>query len=120
MNKHATLEKIVAWSKRRGFVFQTSTIYGGLANNYDYGPYGVLLKNNIRDLWWNKFVKQRADVVGMDGAILMQGKVWEASGHVGGFNEALVEDKVNNRRHRVDHSLEAWAKKKVKKLISKK
>ncbi|MCB0749021.1 MAG: glycine--tRNA ligase, partial [Ignavibacteriae bacterium] len=84
----------------------------GLANNYDYGPYGIQLKNNIRDLWWKKFVTSREDVVGLDGAILMQGKVWEASGHANNFNEALVEDKISHRRYRIDHLLEAWIEKK--------
>lgn len=111
MNKYATLEKIVSWAKRRGFVFQTSSIYGGLANNYDYGPYGVLLKNNIRDHWWKKFVEEREDVVGLDGAILMQKEVWEASGHVENFNDPLVEDKVSHKRYRADHLIENWAKK---------
>ncbi len=106
-----TLDKIVAWAKRRGFIFQTSDIYGGLANNYDYGPYGVLLKNNIRDLWWKKFVLDRDDMVGLDGAILMQGKVWEASGHVDSFKEALVEDKKTNKRYRADYLIQEWAEK---------
>lgn len=106
-----TLDKIVALAKRRGFVFQTSSIYGGLANNYDYGPYGSLLKNNIRDLWWKKFVTSREDVIGLDGAILMQAKVWEASGHTGSFNEALVEDKVSHRRYRADQIIEAFIEK---------
>src|SRR5690606_6123932 len=111
-NSHATLEKIVAWAKRRGFVYQTSDIYGGLANNYDYGPYGTLLKNKVRDLWWQKFVRERDDVVGLDGAIITHPRVWEASGHVGGFNELVVEDKVNNKRHRADHLIEHWAERK--------
>ena len=90
MNKDATLDKIVSWAKRRGFTYQTSSIYGGLANNYDYGPYGVLLKNNIKDLWWKTFVQSRQDMVGLDGAILMQRDVWRASGHETGFNELVV------------------------------
>lgn len=106
-----TLENIVAWAKRRGFVYQTSDIYGGLANNYDYGPYGVQLKKNIADLWWKKFVTEREDIVGLDGAILMQKEVWQASGHTGNFNEALVEDKVSHKRYRADHIIEAWAEK---------
>jgi glycyl-tRNA synthetase len=109
--KDTTLETIVSWAKRRGFVYQTSDIYGGLANNYDYGPYGTLLKNNIRDLWWKLFVQEREDMVGLDGAILMQGKVWEASGHVENFTDPLVEDKISHKRYRADHLLEEWAKK---------
>ncbi len=114
MNKFANLEKIVPWAKRRGFVYQTSSIYGGLGNNYDYGPYGILLKNNIRDLWWKKFVLDREDIIGIDGAILMQKEVWQASGHEEGFNEALVEDKVNHRRYRADHLIEEWQNKNPK------
>lgn len=112
----ATLEKIVSWAKRRAFVFQTSSVYGGLANNYDYGPYGTLLKNNIRDLWWKKFVLDRDDIVGMDGAILMQKDVWIASGHVSNFTDPLVEDKVNNKRYRADHLIEQWAERKGMKV----
>ena len=111
MNKQASLEKIVAWAKRRGFVYQTSDIYGGLANNYDYGPYGTQLKNNIRDLWWKTFVETRDDVVGLDGAIITHPKVWEASGHTTSFSDPMVEDKVNQKRYRADHIIENWAKK---------
>jgi glycyl-tRNA synthetase len=115
-NEHASLEKIVAWAKRRGFIFQSSSIYGGLANNYDYGPYGTLLKNNIRDMWWKQFVLDRDDIVGMDGAILMQKEVWEASGHVSNFNDPLVEDKKSHKRYRADHLIEDWAKRKEKEV----
>lgn len=118
MNKDATLEKIVSWAKRRGFTYQTSSIYGGLANNYDYGPYGVLLKNNIKDLWWRTFVQSRQDMVGLDGAILMQSEVWRASGHETGFNELVVEDLVNQRRYRADHLIEAWLKRKKKEMFN--
>ncbi|MCA9386129.1 glycine--tRNA ligase [Candidatus Dojkabacteria bacterium] len=111
MNKHATLEKIVSWAKRRGFVFQTSSIYGGLANNYDYGPYGTLLKNNIQNFWWKTFVQEREDIVGLDGAIITQADVWKASGHVDNFNDPLVDDKVNRKRYRADHLIEEWNKK---------
>lgn len=104
----ATLENIGSWAKRRGFIFQTSDIYGGLASNYDYGPYGVLLKNNIRDLWWKQFVTARPDMIGLDGSILMQKQVWEASGHVENFTDPLVEDKVTNKRYRADHLIEAY------------
>ena len=85
------MDKIVSLSKRRGFVFPGSDIYGGLANSWDYGPLGVELKNNIKKLWWQNFVTQRDDMVGMDGAIIMNPKVWEASGHVATFNDLLVE-----------------------------
>ncbi|MFA5994545.1 MAG: glycine--tRNA ligase, partial [Parcubacteria group bacterium] len=72
------MEKIVSFCKRKGFVFPTSEIYGGLANSYSYGPYGAELKNNIKKMWWKKFVQKRADVVGMDGPILLNPKAWEA------------------------------------------
>src|SRR6266550_4087344 len=102
-----SLETLVALAKRRGFIFQGSEIYGGLAGTYDYGPYGVLLKNNIKELWWKHFVTEREDMFGLDTAILMNAKVWEASGHTGaGFADPLVEDKVTHLRFRADHLLE--------------
>jgi glycyl-tRNA synthetase len=97
------LETIVNLAKRRGFIFPGSDIYGGLANSWDYGPLGVLLKNNIRDAWWKFFVQQRSDMVGLDAAILMNPKVWEASGHVANFNDPLVDCRNCKARHRADH-----------------
>ena len=108
----ATLEKIVSLCKRRGFIFASSEIYGGLANVYDYGPYGVALKNNIRDAWWRRFITTREDVIGIESQILMHPRVWEASGHVVSFADPLVEDTVNKKRYRADHLIEAFAKKK--------
>ncbi|HZZ99118.1 MAG TPA: glycine--tRNA ligase [Candidatus Paceibacterota bacterium] len=96
------LEKIVALAKRRGFVFPGSEIYGGLANSWDYGPLGVELKNNIQQLWWKFFVHERDDMVGLDAAIIMNPKVWEASGHVSGFTDPLIECKVCHERVRAD------------------
>jgi glycyl-tRNA synthetase len=102
-----SLDTIVALAKRRGFIFQGSEIYGGLAGTYDYGPYGVLLKNNIKQLWWQHFVSEREDMYGIDSAILMNPRVWEASGHTGaGFADPLVEDLKTNKRYRADHLLE--------------
>jgi glycyl-tRNA synthetase len=102
-----TLDTMVALAKRRGFIFQGSEIYGGLAGTYDYGPYGVLLRNNIKALWWQHFVTEREDMYGLDTAILMNARVWEASGHTGaGFADPLVEDKVTHMRYRADHLLE--------------
>jgi glycyl-tRNA synthetase len=102
-----TLDDLVALTKRRGFIFQGSEIYGGLAGTWDYGPYGVLLKNNIKQLWWKHFVTERDDMYGLDSAILMNAKVWEASGHTGaGFADPLVEDKKTHIRYRADHLLE--------------
>jgi len=100
------MEKIIALCKRRGFVFQGSEIYGGLAGTWDYGPLGVALKKNIENLWWRHFVDSREDMYGIDTAILMNPKVWEASGHVGGFNDPLVTDLKTKKRYRADHLLE--------------
>ena len=101
------MEKLVSLCKRRGFIFPGSDIYGGLANSWDYGPLGVELKNNIKKLWWKTFVQERDDVVGLDAALIMNPKVWQASGHVSNFNDPLVEDKKTNERFRLDHLLEA-------------
>lgn len=100
------MEKIVSLAKRRGFVYQGSEIYGGLAGTWDYGPLGVALKKNIENLWWRMFVESRDDMYGLDSAILMNPKVWEASGHVGGFNDPLVSDSKTKKRYRADHLLE--------------
>jgi glycyl-tRNA synthetase len=101
-----TMEQIVSLSKRRGFVYPGSEIYGGFANSYTYGPYGSQLKKNIKDLWWKTFVDQRKDMVGIDGQILLHPKTWHASGHVEGFNDAMVDCKECNARHRADHLIE--------------
>lgn len=100
------LEKIVSLAKRRGFVFPSSEIYGGFAATYDFGPLGFLLKKNIEKAWryWN--VEMREDVVEIEGAIFLHPKVWEASGHVGGFSDLLVEDVVTHKRYRADHLIE--------------
>lgn len=104
--KNDLMEKIVSLCKRRGFVFGASEIYGGFANSYTYGPYGSQLKKNIKDLWWKKFVQMREDIVGIDGPIILHPKVWEASGHVAGFNDALVDCKECKKRFRADHLVE--------------
>src|SRR5579864_1776688 len=96
------MEKLVSLCKRRGFIFPGSEIYGGLANSYDYGPLGVELWNNIRDLWWQKIVRQRDDMVGIRGPIIMHPKVWEASGHLSNFTDPLVECKICHIRMRSD------------------
>ncbi len=102
----SSMEKIVALAKRRGFVYPGSDIYGGLANTWDYGPLGVELKQNIKQLWWKTFVQKRPDMVGLDAGILMNPKVWEASGHVVNFNDPLVDCKTCKSRFRADHLLE--------------
>jgi glycyl-tRNA synthetase len=101
--KKVTMDEIVSFTKRRGFIFPTTEIYGGLANSYSYGPYGAELKSNIRKMWWKKFVQKRPDIVGMDGPILLNSKLWEASGHIGGFNDASVDCKACQKRFRADH-----------------
>lgn len=97
------MEKIVSLCKRRGFVFQSSEIYGGTGSVYDYGPLGTELKNNIKTAWWQRFVTQRDDIVGLDSAIIQNPKVWEASGHLSSFTDPLVECKKCHNRYRYDH-----------------
>jgi glycyl-tRNA synthetase len=101
------MDALVSLCKRRGFVYPDSEIYGGFANAWDFGPYGVELKNNIRDAWWNRFVRLRDDVVGVDTPIIQHPKVWEASGHLQNFSDPLVECKKCHKRFRADHLLEA-------------
>ena len=98
-----TMEKIVSLAKRRGFVFPSSDIYGGLNSCWDYGPLGVELKNNVKRAWWRSIVQFRDDMVGLDSSILMHPKVWEASGHVSGFTDPLVDCKQCRQRFRADH-----------------
>ena len=96
------MEKIVSLSKRRGFLFQSSEIYGGLSSCWDYGPLGVELKRNVRDMWWKTLVTDREDIVGLDASILMHPKVWEASGHVAAFSDPMVDCKSCKQRFRAD------------------
>lgn len=100
------MDNIVSLCKRRGFIFAGSEIYGGLANTWDYGPLGVELKNNIQSAWWRFFVQERQDMVGIDAAIIMNPKVWQASGHVDCFNDAQIDCKNCKKRHRADHLIE--------------
>jgi len=97
------MDKIVSLCKRRGFIFPGSQIYGGMANSWDYGPLGVELKNNIKQAWWKRFVHQRVDIVGIDAALIMNPKVWEASGHIANFQDPLVECKACHERFKADH-----------------
>lgn len=101
-----TMEKIVALSKGRGFIFQGSEIYGGLANSWDYGPLGVEFKNNVKKAWWKKFVQESPYNVGVDSAILMNSEVWVASGHIGGFSDPLMDCKACKARYRADKLVE--------------
>ncbi|MDX6699421.1 MAG: glycyl-tRNA synthetase [Solirubrobacteraceae bacterium] len=98
-----TMDKIVALCKRRGFIFPSSEIYGGLGSTYDYGHYGVLLKRNVKDAWWRAMLQERDDVVALDAAILMSPKVWEASGHLASFTDPLVDCRRCGQRFRADH-----------------
>jgi glycyl-tRNA synthetase len=103
MAENSLMENIVSLSKRRGFLFQSSEIYGGIGGFWDYGPLGVELKRNLKDAWWNAVVRQREDILGLDSAIIMHPKVWEASGHVSNFHDPLVDCKDCRRRMRADH-----------------
>lgn len=110
--KSDLMEKIVSLCKRRGFIFPSCEIYGGLANTYDYGPVGTELKKNISDAWWQYFVRGRADMVGLDSSIILNSKVWEASGHVQGFNDAMIDCKNCKLRTRADSLIEEYFKNK--------
>jgi glycyl-tRNA synthetase len=99
----ATMEKIVALCKRRGFIFASSEIYGGLGSTYDYGHYGVLLKTNVKNEWWRAMLQERDDIVALDSAILQHPKTWEASGHLAGFTDPMVDCRTCGQRFRADH-----------------
>lgn len=106
MAEESKIEKIISLAKRRGFVFPSSDIYGGLSGVYDFGPLGVEMENNLRNLWWRDMVRCRLDIVGLDSGIFMSPKVWQASGHTSGFSDPLVECRVCQTRSRADHLLE--------------
>ena len=99
---YANMDKILSLSKRRGFVFQSSEVYGGLASTWDYGPLGVELKRNVKEAWWRSVILERDDMVGLDAAILMHPQVWIASGHVENFSDPLVQCRSCNMRFRSD------------------
>ncbi|MFC0523667.1 glycine--tRNA ligase [Pontibacillus salicampi] len=102
----SSMEHLVSHAKHRGFIFQGSEIYGGLANTWDYGPLGVELKNNLKRAWWQKFIQENPMNVGLDAAILMNPKTWEASGHLGNFNDPMIDCKECKSRHRADKLIE--------------
>ncbi len=104
-----TMDKVVALCKRRGLIFPASEIYGGIANTYDYGHYGVLLKNNVIGAWWKAMIQERDDIVALDSAIIQHPRTWEASGHLAGFSDPLVECRTCNLRFRADHLAEIEA-----------
>jgi len=124
-NSTKDMVKVVALCKNRGFVYSGSEIYGGLANAWDYGPLGIELKNNIKKMWWNSFIRECEYNVGLDSAILMNSQTWVASGHVGGFSDPLIDCKNCKVRHRADHLIEessnisvnGWSSEQLKKYI---
>jgi glycyl-tRNA synthetase len=115
----ASLDEIASLAKRRGFVFPTSEIYGGLTSSYDYGPLGAELLRTIRNLWWQEMIQRRNDMVGIDSQILLHPQTWVASGHVGSFADPLVEDTKNGKRYRADHLIEAWLENHIAKAVAK-
>ncbi|MFD2913189.1 glycine--tRNA ligase [Jeotgalibacillus terrae] len=111
------MDDIVHIAKHRGFVFPGSEIYGGLANTWDYGPLGIELKNNIKKAWWKKFIQESPHNVGLDASILMNPKTWEASGHIGNFNDPMIDCKSCKSRHRADKLIEAAIEEKGEEII---
>src|SRR3989339_1510920 len=106
MAQEDILKKIIAHSKEYGFIFQSSEIYDGLSAVYDYGQYGAELKNNIKRYWWDSMVRIHENIVGIDSAIFMHPTVWKASGHVGAFNDPLIDNKDSKKRYRADDLVE--------------
>ncbi|MBP2436701.1 glycine--tRNA ligase [Microbacterium amylolyticum] len=111
MAEQSRLDKVIALARHRGFVFQAGEIYGGSRSAWDYGPLGTELKENIRRQWWQTFVRGRGDMVGLDSSIVLPSKVWEASGHVGTFNDEVVESTTTHKRYRADHLWERFQEK---------
>ncbi len=105
-NQEELFKKIVSHSKEYGFIYQSSEIYDGLSAVYDYGPYGVELKNNIKTYWWKSMVQMHDNIVGIDAAIFMHPKTWKASGHVDAFNDPLIDNKDSKKRYRADQLIE--------------
>ena len=115
-------KQLIAHSKEYGFIYQSSDIYDGLSAVYDYGPYGVELKNNIKEYWWKSMVQMHEHIVGIDAAIFMHPKTWKASGHVDAFNDPLVDNKDSKKRYRADQLIEGFAEKievKIQKDVAK-
>ena len=112
-------QKVVSHCKRLGFIYQSSEIYDGLSAVYDYGPYGILLKNNIKEYWWKSMVQMHENIVGLDSAIFMDPKTWKASGHVDAFNDPMIDNKDSKKRYRADHLIEDYIQNKIQKKIDK-
>ena len=110
-SREDAFKQLVAHCKEYGFIYQSSEVYDGLAAVYDYGPYGVELKNNIKSYWWEAMVRMHDNIVGIDAAIFMHPKVWKASGHVDAFNDPLIDNKDSKKRYRADQLVEAYAEK---------
>ena len=122
MTQEELFKKLIAHCKEYGFVFPSSEIYDGLAAVYDYGQNGVELKNNIKRYWWDSMVKLHENIVGIDAAIFMHPRTWEASGHVGAFNDPLIDNKDSKKRYRADVLIEDWLAKqdeKIEKAVEK-
>lgn len=117
--KTPSFQDIVSHCKQEGFIYPSSDIYGGLSAVYDYGPYGILLKNNLKQYWWRAMVQLHENIVGLDAAIFMEPTVWKASGHVDAFNDPLVDNKDSKKRYRADHLIEDYIEKKIQKKIDK-
>ena len=105
MSKTTMIDLLTSLSKQRGFIFQSSEIYGGLGSTWDYGPLGVELKRNIKNNWWKSMITARENIVGMDTSILMHSDVWKASGHIDNFHDPLVDNKETKKRYRLDHGV---------------
>src|SRR5690606_18927464 len=106
MESLKNLDQIVSLAKKRGFIFPSSEVYGGLSAVYDYGQLGADLKMNVRQAWWGAMTRKHENIEGIDSAIFMHPRIWEASGHVGGFNDPMIDDKVSKRRYRADMLIE--------------
>ena len=116
MTQEELFKKLIAHCKEYGFIFPSSEIYDGLSAVYDYGQLGVELKNNIKTYWWDSMTKLHDNIVGIDAAIFMHPKVWEASGHVGAFNDPLIDNKDSKKRYRADVLIEDWIAKQDEKI----
>ena len=122
MNNQELLKKIISHCKEYGFVYPSSEIYDGLSAVYDYGPYGSLLKNNIKEFWWKSMVQLNDNIVGLDSAIFMHSNTWQASGHIDAFNDPLIDNRDSKKRYRADLLVEEYIEKihsKISKEIQK-
>ncbi|WGH26967.1 MAG: glycine--tRNA ligase [Candidatus Bostrichicola ureolyticus] len=119
INENIQLEFIISHAKAYGFIFPSSEIYNGLSAVYDYGQYGVLLKNNIKNFWWKSMVQLRKDIIGIDSAIMMDTNIWKASGHINAFNDLMIENLKTKSKHKIDILIEEYIENKIQKEINK-